>query len=232
MGGERKTQHGVPRQRSLLIALLATVLPLSIPSARAEKATLLDKGRWKQVEALTPREVKGFRPAKAVKLSQYGGLATRKRKATGFFRTEKVNGRWWLVDPEGCLFISAGLCSVNLSMYDGKPGKFGTTAKWAEATAKLLRDYGFNSLGRWSDWPAFRRLDRPIPYCTKLSFMSGYKNVRDPKRGERGYPHESMPVFDPEFEAFCAEHAKQLSRSLRRARSRSRPCGTSARRRK
>ncbi|MFW6163715.1 MAG: hypothetical protein ACODAJ_13175 [Planctomycetota bacterium] len=132
-------------------------------------------------------------------------------RATGFFRTEKVDGRWWLVDPQGCLFLSAGLCSVNLSMFEDDPGAFGTRAQWAAATAKLLRGHGFNSLGRWSDWQAFRKLPRPLPYCTTLHFMSGYKNVRDPKRGQRGYPHETMPVFDPEFAAFCNEHAEQLA---------------------
>lgn len=30
-------------------------------------------------------------------------------KATGFFRTEKVNGKWWLVAPNGHVFFSAGL---------------------------------------------------------------------------------------------------------------------------
>lgn len=30
-------------------------------------------------------------------------------KATGWFRTEKVNGKWWLVDPDGHLFISHGV---------------------------------------------------------------------------------------------------------------------------
>jgi len=37
-------------------------------------------------------------------------------EATGFFRTEKVNGRWWLVDPDGRLYWSHGTCSVNNSM--------------------------------------------------------------------------------------------------------------------
>ena len=30
-------------------------------------------------------------------------------EATGFFHTEKVNGKWWLVDPKGRLFFSLGI---------------------------------------------------------------------------------------------------------------------------
>jgi hypothetical protein len=32
--------------------------------------------------------------------------------ATGFFRVEKVDGKWWFVDPDGHLFWSLGVCSV------------------------------------------------------------------------------------------------------------------------
>ena len=35
-------------------------------------------------------------------------------KATGMFRTEKWNGRWWLVDPDGHLFFSLGCNYVRL----------------------------------------------------------------------------------------------------------------------
>ena len=35
-----------------------------------------------------------------------------KLKATGFFRTEKVDGKWWLVDPDGHLFFSLGVTCV------------------------------------------------------------------------------------------------------------------------
>ena len=42
---------------------------------------------------------------------RFGGWAAGPQlKATGFFRTEKVNGKWWLVDPDGRLFISHGVC--------------------------------------------------------------------------------------------------------------------------
>ena len=47
--------------------------------------------------------------------SQYGGWAAGPRlKATGHFYATKQNGRWWLVDPDGCLFWSHGVAGVNL----------------------------------------------------------------------------------------------------------------------
>ncbi len=45
---------------------------------------------------------------------RFGGWARGpKRDATGFFRTEQVDGKWWLVDPEGRLFFSMGIDCVN-----------------------------------------------------------------------------------------------------------------------
>lgn len=44
---------------------------------------------------------------------EYGGWAAGPQwKATGHFRTEKVGGKWWLVDPAGRLFWSHGPNSV------------------------------------------------------------------------------------------------------------------------
>jgi hypothetical protein len=45
--------------------------------------------------------------------SKYGGYLNAKVNATGFFRTEKIDGRWWFVDPEGYLFLSVGVDCVN-----------------------------------------------------------------------------------------------------------------------
>lgn len=46
--------------------------------------------------------------------SRFGGYKQKQVKATGFFRTEKIDGRWWFVDPEGYLFLSVGIDCVNL----------------------------------------------------------------------------------------------------------------------
>ena len=45
---------------------------------------------------------------------QYGGWAAGPRlEATGRFRTEKVDGKWWLVDPDGYLFWSHGVLRIS-----------------------------------------------------------------------------------------------------------------------
>ena len=45
--------------------------------------------------------------------SRYGGYMQKQVKGTGFFRLEKVDGRWWFVDPDGYLFLSHGVDCVN-----------------------------------------------------------------------------------------------------------------------
>jgi hypothetical protein len=45
-------------------------------------------------------------------VSKYGGFLGTRAKATGFFRVEKIDGKWWFVDPEGYLFFSTGSCGI------------------------------------------------------------------------------------------------------------------------
>jgi hypothetical protein len=48
----------------------------------------------------------------AYQYSKYGGYLQARTAATGFFRTERIDGRWWFVDPEGYLFLSVGVDCV------------------------------------------------------------------------------------------------------------------------
>lgn len=55
---------------------------------------------------------------------KYGGWAGGPQlEATGRFRTEKVDGKWWLVDPSGHLFFSLGVNAVRLSSPTGTGGR-------------------------------------------------------------------------------------------------------------
>ncbi len=45
--------------------------------------------------------------------NKYGGWTKgSKFEATGHFRVEKVDGKWWFIDPEGCMFWSHGITGV------------------------------------------------------------------------------------------------------------------------
>jgi hypothetical protein len=39
---------------------------------------------------------------------RFGGFAKTQAKATGFFRVEQIDGKWWFIDPEGHYFFSNG----------------------------------------------------------------------------------------------------------------------------
>ena len=59
------------------------------------------KGEW-------DREDKSLRPGQ-FGYCKYGGFSGTTAKATGFFRVEQIDGKWWFVDPDGHLFLSTGV---------------------------------------------------------------------------------------------------------------------------
>jgi hypothetical protein len=62
-------------------------------------------------------ESAGLAPAFAAERGPYGGFAGTHAAATGFFRVEKIDGRWWFVTPDGQLFYSVGANAM--SPYSG-----------------------------------------------------------------------------------------------------------------
>jgi hypothetical protein len=84
----------------------------------------------------------------------FGGWTGMRRRATGFFRVECVDGRWWLVDPLGHPFLSIGLNHIasdamrtpeNLGLFRRR---YGDEETWIrEGVVRDLRDWGFNTIG-------------------------------------------------------------------------------------
>jgi len=58
----------------------------------------------------------------------FGGWADGpRREATGWFRTEEIDGRWWLITPDGTLFLSLGITCVGTwerTFVEGRDGWF------------------------------------------------------------------------------------------------------------
>ena len=139
-------------------------------------------------------DIEGYKTrAKNLEFSHYGGWKSRRVKSTGFFRVEKIDGRWWVIDPEGYLYIHKAVNSVQL-FDDFSPND----------VYELLPKFGMNGTGNWSDrevQDSRRKAKQPLAYCPKFSFVSSYKRTRKDRL--------PIAVFDDEFVTFCKKKARE-----------------------
>jgi len=173
---------------------------------------------WSPKETYTILQLKGYRDQSDPEYSRYGGMLGTQFPATGFFYTTKHRGRWWLVDPEGHLCIHKAVCSVgpgrSKNFKRSLKEKYGSEEAWAESTMSWFKELGFNGTACWSKNDLLRTTkNRPV-YTQKWSFMSSYARKRGVAKmgsGNHKYAGDVIYVFDPEFERFADEYAKQLS---------------------
>jgi len=179
---------------------------------------------WNEFRTRTMATLKGFSGSAIIPQDKYGGRTDRQFRKTGFYYAVKDNGRWWTVDPEGNAYINLGVVAVLPGESDKQrvftKEKFGTDEKWAEATQKILVDHGFNALGAWSKNVLFsnnpQQQNNPVSYTVIKDFMSSYGKKRGgtyQEPGHIGYPDRTIFAFDPEFETFCDEFAKDLAKN-------------------
>ena len=180
---------------------------------RVEARENAQKPEWKSYEAKTVDRLPGFNCRKSdPKQSVYGGWMVDRQEATGFFRTQKIGDRWWLIDPEGWPFIHKAVAVFTTGGSDRQKKaleeKFGTRAAWAADQQEMLRRYGFNGLGAWSDVKTVRESERPMPYTVIVSPMGMYRSQhrrhfggKYKQAGWQGYRFDLAMVFDPGFDA-------------------------------
>lgn len=102
-------------------------------------------------------------PFDNAKFDRYGGWRQGpKLEATGFFRTGKVDRKWWLVTPEGHLFFSLGINSVtdweSTKIDPSRIGMFAELPKPGEPLFQYMHDwdktfnvYGANLTRKYGD---------------------------------------------------------------------------------
>ncbi len=146
-------------------------------------------------------------------LDRYGGLLAVKSKATGFFRVEKIAGRWWFVTPEGNGFLSAGINHVDY--------REDYSDAFVDFVTRHLRDWGFNTIG-WSQevtgrdpktgvmihsrgWGPDQYARAKMPYAHLIRFTDMQWYVEE----------EFSDVFSDAFAEKCDRLAKDVCTKLR-----------------
>jgi hypothetical protein len=107
---------------------------------------------------------------------RYGGWDGVKGDATGHFHAQQVEGRWWIIDPDGNAFISKGVCHVSwtadqvpatrrMPYHEAVVKRYANEAAWASAIVERLRGWGFDTIGAWSSASTWRQ---DMPYTVIL----------------------------------------------------------------
>ena len=131
--------------KTYLVAALAAVSLLLLGAVASEADDELTAARKSEQRDLVAH-------SNAWGWDKYGGWSFGpEQKATGAYRVEKVNGKWWLVAPNGRLVWSHGLVGVAYPDEVVLCGKYGSRASFAEASHLRVRSWGFNAIGAGSD---------------------------------------------------------------------------------
>ena len=111
-----------------------------------------------------------------------------RRDATGRFRVEKVDGRWWIIDPLGYRHYQRALTSVRYGSSqrnkDAWNAKYGSDEKWMDDIAAEFAQYGFNGTGAFCTSTYTKIIDhnarvplRPLTLCPSFGTLSAYKSA-------------------------------------------------------
>lgn len=162
------------------------------------------KGTWKDRPTRTLDGLKDYAPQGPVALSRFGGWQAHRVNGTGFFSTTKIGERWWIVDPEGYLFLSQGLNLVLAKSNEAKE-RFGSMAAWQSATATQLKAAGFTTAGGWSS-DEFNDGRSGMAHTVSLHIMESFArkvgSIRI-KEHMTDWIADAIPVFHPDFAAFA-----------------------------
>lgn len=154
---------------------------------------------------------------------EFGGLIDEKRRGevTGFFYSKKVNGRWWIFDPNGYPCHIRAVSGVGINYLDSPNQKeaainmYGSEEGWAEATTRLLQDK-FRIYTSTGSSAALRAVKNPlIRQCGSGGCVGAYGHHIGTNISNGGSTHfagnNTMNVFDPGFIDFCDERQKPLA---------------------
>jgi len=155
-------------------------------------------------------------------LDTYGGFTDIQGEKIGFFHTQKIGGRWWLVTPEGNAFWGMGIAHP-ITDYSKSAVTFaylGDQEAWLKGSIERMRNLGYNCV--WTGPYCPERLQSG--YVDKAIAEKVFREARIPyafplpilkHRVEMGEGEKRPDVFDESFTQFVNElvekHVPQLS---------------------
>lgn len=177
---------------------------------------------WRTYKAKTIERRPEYKSINDITMKEYGKNRL-KKEATGFFRVEKSGDRWWLIDPDGYLFIHKGVAVFrpgrSKRQKESLEKKYGSKNQWVKQESQFIKSHGFNGTGAWSDIELIRDNNIPLVYTIIVNPMGSYKREHKKKYGGKyeetgwqGYRFDLAMVFDPEFDEHIEKEISKISK--------------------
>jgi len=150
-------------------------------------------------------------------VNKYGSaLAEPRGTVTGRFHTQKINGRWWIIDPEGYRHYVRGVCSFSKGASAASTAawnaRFGSDAQWVKICQKEMSEIGVHATGAFSNG-AYAPVrthndtypDSPLTLAPSFGFLGSFKTAKG-----YAYPNGNVStvvglVFYDGWEQFCKD---------------------------
>ncbi len=153
----------------------------------------------------------------------YGGWMnpSMKQEATGFFYSIKLEDRWWIIDPLGFPCYIRAMHNPTMSYRNFSENQknealklYGSEEMWRISVSSWLKDdLHFNLVDAQNGFDDVE--DRMIYQTGAGSYMYNYAKKVGINSSTGGSTtiseNNAMPVFDPGFETFCLEKARNLA---------------------
>lgn len=124
-------------------------------------------------------------------VNKYGSLTTgTKQAATGRFYVKKVDGRWWIIDPEGYPHYERSVTSMRYGSSarnrEAWNKRFGTDAKWIATSQAELANIGFHGTGAFCT-DTYSKIqthnasnsDAPLTLTPSFGFLTQFKKQKN-----------------------------------------------------
>ncbi|MBT7299853.1 MAG: hypothetical protein HN849_10085 [Victivallales bacterium] len=150
---------------------------------------------------------------------RFGGWTGKTFEATGFFRTEHDGTRWWMVTPEGNVFLTLGINHYHAHLWaqdynrDHWIAEFGAQQAmddawckgWHARVGSDLQHLGLNSLGIHTNAP------RTGDSVTDIApYVARFAPVDIPHYKHDTGPEKFPDIFSDEFDAHCDQCALEM----------------------
>jgi hypothetical protein len=144
----------------------------------------------------------------------WGGAPTGSFDASGYFRVAERDGIFWLIDPDGRRFLSKGVNTVCFDQdhvrdtqrapyAEACRRKYGSEPAWRAAAGARLANWGFNTLGCWSDEKVADASSFRLAVTPNLDLGMSFAWAKE-------YAQNFPDVFDANFDRHVRNRAHEV----------------------